>query len=98
MTFKKMSAPSEQGNGGMFEVPYIWQVQYMSAKGTKNVHMNAFKRAALSNITVQANPSSDMHAAFSDGMPVTTSLGLVFQEVDIITREDHDSAGTLQGY
>ena len=98
MTFKKMSAPSEQGNGGMFEVPYIWQVQYMSAKGTKNVYMNAFKRAALSNITVQANPSSDMHAAFADGMPVTTSLGLVFQEVDIITREDHDAAGTLQGY
>lgn len=95
MEFKKWSSPKE--NGAMFDVPCIWQVTYMSGTG-KNKMMNAFKRAALSDISVQANPSSDMHAAFSDGMPVTTSIGLVFQEVDIITRQDHASSGTLQGY
>lgn len=96
MQFKKMSAPKE--NGAMFDVPYIWQVKYMSSQGGQNRYMNAFKRAALSNITVQANPSSDMHATFGDGMPIVTSLALTFQEVDIITRQDHDAAGTLQGY
>ena len=95
MEFKKWSSPKK--NGAMFDVPCIWQVTYMSGTG-KNKMMNAFKRAALSNISVQANPSSDMHASFADGMPVTTSIGLVFQEVDIITRQDHAESGTLQGY
>lgn len=95
MEFKKWSSPKE--NGAMFEVPCIWQVTYMTGSG-KNIRMNAFKRAALSNISVQANASSDMHATYADGMPIATSISLMFQEVDTITRQDHASSGTLQGY
>lgn len=95
MEFKKWSAPKE--NGAMFEVPCVWQVTYMSGAG-KNLNMNAFKRAALVDIVVQANPSSDMHVSFADGMPITTSIQLMFQETDIITRDDHTSVGTNQGY
>lgn len=95
MEFKKWSSPKE--NGAMFEVPCIWQVTYMTGNG-KNTRMNAFKRAALSNISVQANASSDMHATYADGMPIATSISLMFQEVDTITRQDHASSGTLQGY
>lgn len=95
MEFKKWSSPKE--NGAMFEVPCIWQVTYMTGSG-KNTRMNAFKRAALSNISVQANASSDMHATYADGMPIATSISLMFQEVDTITRQDHASSGTLQGY
>ena len=96
MEFKKWSSPKE--NGSMFEVPCVWEVTYMSG-GSKNKMMNAFKRSSLHNITVQANPSSDMHVAFSDGMPITTSISLQFQEVDVITRQDHlTKSGTLQGY
>lgn len=96
MEFKKWSAPKE--NGPMFEVPCVWEVTYMSG-GSKNKMMNAFKRSVLHNITVQANSSSDMHVAFADGMPITTTISLQFQEVDIITRQDHlTKSGTLQGY
>ena len=95
MEFKKWSSPKE--NGAMFEVPCIWQVTYMTGSG-KNTRMNAFKRAALSNISVQANASSDMHATYEDGMPIATSISLMFQEVDTVTRQDHATSGTLQGY
>lgn len=95
LEFKKWSSPKE--NGAMFDVPCVWQVIYMT-NGAKNTRMNAFKRAALSNISIQANPSSDMHATFADGMPISTSMSLQFQEIDIITRDDHLSSGTLQGF
>ena len=95
MEFKKWSSPKD--NGAMFEVPCVWEVTYMSG-GAKNKMMNAFKRSVLHTITVQANTSSDMHVAFADGMPITTTISLQFQEVDIITRQDHASSGTLQGY
>lgn len=96
MEFKKWSSPSD--NGAMFEVPKVWDVKFMH-KNSQNRYMNSFKRAALTNVQVQANPSSDMHVTFDDGMPIVTSLGLTFQEVDIITREDHlTEAGNFQGY
>jgi len=94
--FKKLSSPSNLNNG-LLKVPNVWQVTYMS-NGSQNPNMNAFKRAALSNVIVKANASSSMHNSFTDGMPVATSLSLQFQEVDIILQEDHDSAPTNQGF
>ncbi len=84
--FKTWSSPEDYGT--MFEVPHIWKIQYMT-NGKKNMNMNQFKKCALTSISVQANPSSDLHQAFPDGMPVVTSMSLAFQEVDIITRVDH---------
>ena len=91
--FKKWSSPKEEGS--MFEVPHIWNIQYMT-NGKKNMNMNQFKKCALTSITVQANPTSDLHQAFPDGMPVVTSMTLAFQEVDIITRKDHETGN--QGF
>lgn len=91
--FKKWSSPKEEGS--MFEVPHIWKIQYMT-NGRKNMNMNQFKKCALTNISVQANPTSDLHQAFPDGMPVVTSMTLAFQEVDIITRKDHETGN--QGF
>ena len=96
MEFKKWSAPADSGNG-MFEVPHIWNVRYMT-NGAPNPNMNVFKKAALVNVGVQHNPGLDMHATFPNGMPIVTALSLSFQEVDIILREDHDQAGNNIGF
>lgn len=88
--FKIWSSPAE--NGGMFEVPHVWQVTYMAGAGP-NPFMNKFKKAALTNVAVQANSTTDMHLAYVDDAPIITSLALSFMEVDIITRNDQQQAG-----
>ena len=93
--FKKWSSP-KKNEGGMYEVPHVWEVVYMTGSG-KNKSMNRFKRAALSAVAVQANRESEMHVAYDEGVPVSTTIGLSFQEVDVITREDHEDVGG-QGY
>ena len=93
--FKIWSAPDAL-ESGMFEVPHVWQVKYMTAQG-ENKNMNKFKKAACVGVTVQANPQTTMHVAHEDGMPIETVMSLNFREVDIITRQDHrDAQG--QGY
>jgi hypothetical protein len=95
MNFKKWSSPSDLENG-MFEIPHVWQVTYMSGS-SENKNMNRFKKAACTNVQVQANSSTSMHVAHEGGVPIITSLTLNFMEVDIITREDHNDVGG-QGY
>jgi hypothetical protein len=95
LNFKKWSAPKDLENG-MFEVPYVWQVVY-NTSGGRNTHMNAFKKAALTNVAVQANASTNMHVSHIDGAPIQTSINLSFKEVNIITRGDHEQIGG-QGY
>jgi hypothetical protein len=93
--FKIWSAPQAL-KSGMFEVPHVWQVKYMTG-GKENPNMNKFKKAACVGVTVQANPQTTMHVAHADGMPIETVMSLNFREVDIITREDHTNVGG-QGY
>lgn len=95
LNFKKWSAPADLKNG-MFEVPYVWQVTYMSGSGP-NKFMNRFKKAACTSVQVIANTNTDMHVAHEGGVPVITSLDLQFSEVDIITRQDHEEV-MGQGY
>jgi len=83
-TFKKWSAPKESND--MFEVPRVWKIKYRQPD-----MMGKFKMAALTSVTMQANPSAKLHTTFGDGMPVEYALGLAFKEVDIITQKDHKS-------
>lgn len=94
--FKMMSAAS-LADGGLLNVPYIWSVKYMTGSD-ENIYMNQFKRCAMTSFKVQANPNSDMHVTFTDGMPVTTAISMSFQEVDIILRDDHEESTSLQGF
>lgn len=96
MEFKTWSSPADLENG-MFEVPHVWNVRYMS-NGAPNPNMNVFKKAALTSVNVQHNPGLDMHATFPNGMPIITALTLSFQEVDIIVRQDHENAGNNIGF
>ena len=95
LNFKKWAAPLDLENG-MFEIPYVWQIQYKTGTQT-NKNMNQFKKAALSSVSVVANQQTEMHVAHSGGVPITTSIQLSFQEVDIIVRQDHERVGG-QGY
>ena len=94
--FKIHHSPADTGNG-MFQVPDVFSVVYMY-KGGVNPNMNQFKRAALTNITVQANPGLPMHMSFENGMPIVTQMSMTFQEVDVITRDDHESSFSNIGY
>ena len=85
--FKVWSAPAAL-DSGMFEVPHVWQIKYMTG-GKENPNMNKFKKAACVGVTVQANPQTTMHVAHEDGMPIETVMSLNFREVNIITRQDH---------
>ena len=89
LEFKRSSSPAP--NGGMFEIPYVYNINYMT-NGVPNRNMNRFKKSALISVATEANPTTDMHVSHIGGAPVAHSLSLTFQEVDIITREDHDQA------
>jgi hypothetical protein len=91
--FKTWSSPNP--DGGMFEVPCVWQVTYMNG-GSDNNNMNKFKKSALTGISIQDNSSVEIHMSYPDGVPITTSMNLQFSEVDIITRPDHDKGN--RGY
>ena len=93
--FKIWSAPDAL-ESGMFEIPHVWKVEYMTA-GSPNENMNQFKKAACTSITIQANPSTNMHVAHGDGAPISTVMQLTFREVDIITREDQEDGNGGQG-
>ena len=86
LQFKQLSAPKDVGM--MYEIPKIWKISYGGAGGS---WMNKFKKAAMGSITVQYNAGLDQHATFSNGFPIRTDIQMSFQEVDVITRNDHTS-------
>ena len=89
LEFKKLSAPKDVGM--MYEIPKIWKISYGGVGGT---WMNKFKKAAMGSITVQYNAGLDQHATFSNGFPIRTDIQMSFQEVDVITRNDHTSSAS----
>jgi len=96
--FKMWSSPEIAKGGDMFNVPHLWQVTYMGPAGDASQFMGKFKKCALTSVVVQANTSSAYHTTFSDGNPIEYSLGLGFQEVDVITRENHEEVAGGIGY
>ena len=88
LRFKQESAPEDSGNG-MYKIPKVWNINYMGAAAG---HMNRFKPAACLSIAVQDNAGIPFYASHRDGAPVSTSLQLTFQEIEVITRRDHTGA------
>ena len=56
LEFKKWSAP-KMIQGGMYEIPYVWQINFMSGGG-QNAYKNKFKLAACQSVSVIDNPST----------------------------------------
>ena len=88
--FKKWSAPGDPGDEGFLSVPHVWDIVY---GGKVEGKMNKFKPCALSNVSIQDNAGSNLHTTFEDGTPTLTSITLSFNEVDILTRKDHEDGG-----
>jgi hypothetical protein len=88
--FKMWSAPGDPGEEGYLSVPHVWDIRY---GGKVDGKMNKFKPCALVNVSVQDNAGSDLHSTFEDGTPTLTSVSLSFNEVDILTRKDHEDGG-----
>ena len=86
LAFKTESAAQLTGGGGMYRIPKVWLVNYM---GDAKNHMNRFKPAALTSITVTDNDGYPYYAAHEDGAPVQTTMTLQFKEVDMILKDDH---------
>lgn len=95
--FKIRSSAALVSGSNMLKVPDIFQITYMSGGGV-NRNMNQFKRAALVDLQVQANPGLPMHASFANGMPVLTKIQMSFTEVDVILQNDHTSSFSNIGY
>lgn len=93
--FKKWSSPKPLN--GLFEIPPVWQIDYMTG-GVRNKNMNAFKRSVLTSVSIQDNSQLEMHMSYAGGAPITTTMSLMFQEVDIITRDDHEDGRSNRGY
>lgn len=94
--FKKWSSPLAK-EGSYYEIPAVWEVKYMT-RGEINKNMNLFKKAALQSVAVQANSQIDIHMAYENGTPISTTMRLNFIEVDVITRKDHEDSENYQGY
>ena len=63
--------------------------------------LNKFKYCVLEAVVVTENPKSNYHITIDDKngpAPVHTSLSLLFQETDIIVRQDYDKAYKTDGY
>lgn len=86
LQFKIWSSP--KSNGMMYEIPKVWKISYSGAGGS---WLNKFKKAAMTSISVQYNAGLDQHVTFSNGFPIRTDIQMNFQEVDVITRDDHKS-------
>lgn len=85
--FKRWSSPEVIG-GGMYRIPDVWQVTYMSGGGA-NAFQNQFMPAALTNIVVTDNQGLGYYSAHEGGAPIVTSMALSFKEIDVITRDMH---------
>lgn len=87
--FKLWSAPSIESTSFMV-IPHLWMVQYKKAGGVAHDRMGSFKPCAITEVTVQDNPTQDMHMSLIDGTPVVTALSVTMTEIDIVSHEDHD--------
>jgi len=73
---------------GLFlKSPSVFRLQYMSG-GQPHPYLNQFKICALRGMTVNYT-GSGTYATYSDATPVHMQMGLMFQELTPIYREDY---------
>ena len=90
--FRKHSAPNlYQGGGRYFDVPAIFQIEYMHLEKV-NENLHKFAPCVLTSIVVDYAPEVGW-VTFTDGMPVKTRLTLMFKETEILTRDKIENGG-----
>jgi hypothetical protein len=82
-------------SGLFLKSPSVFRLQYMSG-GKPHPYLNVFKICALTGMTVNYT-GSGTYATYSDATPVHMQMGLIFQELTPIYREDYvDNAGKFK--
>jgi hypothetical protein len=74
-------------SGLFLKSPSVFRLQYMSG-GQPHPYLNQFKICALTGMTVNYT-GSGTYATYSDATPVHMQMGLMFQELTPIYREDY---------
>lgn len=74
-------------SGLFLKSPSVFRLQYMSG-GKPHPYLNVFKICALTGMTVNYT-GSGTYATYSDATPVHMQMGLIFQELTPIYREDY---------
>ena len=72
---RKLSAP-------FFQAPRHWTIDFFKTDGTKNVNLFDIRKSVIIDMTVNHDPNSTV-SLHADGMPVQTTLGLTFQEIEL---------------
>ena len=72
---RKLSAP-------FFQAPRHWTIDFFKTDGTKNVNLFEIKKSVITDMTINHDPNSTV-SLHADGMPVQTTLGLTFQEIEL---------------
>jgi hypothetical protein len=83
----KKGLDSGDASGLFLKSPSVFRLQYMSG-GKPHPYLNVFKICALTGMTVNYT-GSGTYATYSDATPVHMQMGLMFQELTPIYREDY---------
>ncbi len=83
----KKGLDSGDASGLFLKSPSVFRLQYMSG-GKPHPYLNVFKICALTGMTVNYT-GSGTYATYSDATPVHMQMGLIFQELTPIYREDY---------
>jgi hypothetical protein len=83
----KKGLASGDASGLFLKSPSVFRLQYMSG-GQPHPYLNQFKICALTGMTVNYT-GSGTYATYSDATPVHMQMGLMFQELTPIYREDY---------
>jgi hypothetical protein len=95
-TLKKNMAPGGQRGDDFLTTPKIFQPQYM--KGTRpHPFLHKFKTCFLKDMSVNYT-GENTYATYSDGIPISMTMDLTFQEREPIYESDYDKSGTTVGY
>jgi hypothetical protein len=87
---KRAHLPSGAGGAGMLKVPEYFLIDiYVDNKISK--YYQKFQPCFLEGISVKQD-SNGNHMTLPNGEPCVSSLSLVFKELRIITREDHEDS------
>ena len=83
---RKLSAP-------FFQAPRHWTIDFFKTDGTKNVNLFEIKKSVITDMTINHDPNSTV-SLHADGMPVQTTLGLTFQEIELPVSLDKGNVRT----
>ena len=95
-TFKKHMAPKVQESGTFLKTPDIFELRYRKGNG-EHPFLNKFKQCFLSSVNVNYT-GEGTYATYDNGVPVSMTMDLSFQEIEPIYDTDYKGIEIGVGY